>query len=207
LNFPNTHYLSRPESVISQADVIIGLELADYWNTVNRFTDNNAQGVGSVSSRIKPGTKLISISTLQLLTKSNYQEFQRFQSVDVPIAGDVEATLPALIDAVKVALPDNRKDAIAKRGQAVKEAHMKGRDETKQLAAMPRSRTWTGRWCHRQATSATGRSGCGPWTNTTTTLETLAAMASAGVHRRRLAGRSPTATRVDSRSRSKATAT
>jgi acetolactate synthase I/II/III large subunit len=136
LNFPNTHYLIRPEIVISQADVIIGLELADYWNTVNRFTDNNAQGVGSVSSRIKPGTKLISISTLQLLTKSNYQEFQRFQSVDVPIAGDVEATLPALIDAVKVALPDNRKDAIAKRGQAVKEAHMKGRDETKQLAAI-----------------------------------------------------------------------
>jgi acetolactate synthase-1/2/3 large subunit len=136
LNFPNIHYLSRPESVIGQADVIIGLELADYWNTVNRFTDNNAQGVGSVSSRIKPGTKLISISTLQLLTKSNYQEFQRFQSVDVPIAGDVEATLPALIDAVKVALPDNRKDAIAKRGQAIKEAHMKGRDETKQLAAI-----------------------------------------------------------------------
>ena len=136
LNFPNTHYLSRPESVIGQADVIIGLELADYWNTVNRFTDNNAQGVGSVSSRIKLGTKLISISTLQLLTKSNYQEFQRFQSVDVPIAGDVEATLPALIDAVKVALPDNRKDAITKRGQAIKEAHMKGRDETKQLAAI-----------------------------------------------------------------------
>ena len=40
------------------------------------------------------------------MTKSNYQEFQRFQSVDVPIAGDVEATLPALIEAVKLALPD-----------------------------------------------------------------------------------------------------
>jgi len=136
LNFPTTHYLGRPESVIGQADVIIGLELADYWNTVNKFTDNNAQGVGSVSSRIKPGTKLISISTLQLMTKSNYQEFQRFQSVDVPIAGDVEATLPALIEAVKLALPDSRKDAIAKRGQAIREAHMKGRDETKQLAAI-----------------------------------------------------------------------
>jgi thiamine pyrophosphate-dependent acetolactate synthase large subunit-like protein len=136
LNFPTTHYLGRPESVIGQADVIIGLELADYWNTVNKFTDNNAQGVGSVSSRIKPGTKLVSISTLQLMTKSNYQEFQRFQSVDVPIAGDVEATLPALIEAVKLALPDSRKDAIAKRGQAIREAHMKGRDETKQLAAI-----------------------------------------------------------------------
>jgi acetolactate synthase I/II/III large subunit len=136
LNFPNTHYLSRPESVVGEADVILGLELADYWNTVNRFTDNNAQGVGSVSSRIKPDTKLISISTLQLLTKSNYQEFQRFQSVDVPIAGDVEATLPALIEAVKVALPDGRKDAIAKRGQAIREANMKGREETKQAAAI-----------------------------------------------------------------------
>jgi acetolactate synthase-1/2/3 large subunit len=136
LNFPTTHYLGRPESVVNQADVILGLELADYWNTVNRFTDNNAEGVGSVSPRIKPGTKLISISTLQLMTKSNYQEFQRFQSVDVPIAGDVEATLPALIEAVKVALPDSRKDAIAKRGQAIREAHTKGREETKQAAAI-----------------------------------------------------------------------
>jgi acetolactate synthase I/II/III large subunit len=136
LNFPTTHYLSRPESVVGEADVILGLELADYWNTVNRFTDNNAQGVGSVSSRIKPDTKLISISTLQLLTKSNYQEFQRFQSVDIPIAGDAEATLPALIEAVKVALPDSRKDAIAKRGQTVREAHMKGREATRQAAAI-----------------------------------------------------------------------
>ena len=136
LNFPTTHYLGQPESVVSQADVILGLELADYWNTVNRFTDNNAQGVGSVGSRIKAGTKLISIGVRQLMTKSNYQEFQRFQSVDVPIAGDVEATLPALIDAVKVALPDSRKDAVAKRGQAVREAHMKGREETRQAAAI-----------------------------------------------------------------------
>ena len=129
LNFPTTHYLGRPESVVGQADVILGLELADYWDTVNKFIDNNAQGVGTVSSRIKPGTKLISIGTLQLMTKSNYQEFERFQSVDVPIAGDVEATLAALIEAVKVALPDSRKDAIAKRGQAIREAHMKGRED------------------------------------------------------------------------------
>jgi acetolactate synthase-1/2/3 large subunit len=136
LNFPTTHYLGRPESVVSQADVVLGLELADYWNTVNKFTDNNAQGVGTFGSRIKPDTKLISIGARLLMTKSNYQEFQRFQPVDVPIAGDVEATLPALIEAVKVALPDNRKDAIAKRGQAIKEAHMKGREETRQLAAI-----------------------------------------------------------------------
>jgi thiamine pyrophosphate-dependent acetolactate synthase large subunit-like protein len=136
LNFPNTHYLSRPAAVIGQADVILGLELTDYWATVNKYTDNNHEGVGTVSPRVKPGTKLISISTLQLMTKANYQEFQRFQSVDVPIAGDVEATLPALIEAVKIALPDGRKDAIAKRGQTIKEAYAKGREATRQTAAI-----------------------------------------------------------------------
>ena len=49
------------------------------------------------------------------MTKSNYQDFERFQSVDVPIAGDVEATLPSLIEAVKLTLSDDRKNAI---GQA-----------------------------------------------------------------------------------------
>ncbi len=48
LNFPTTHYLGRPASVIAQADVILGLELTDYWDTVNKFTDNNDDGVGSV---------------------------------------------------------------------------------------------------------------------------------------------------------------
>jgi thiamine pyrophosphate-dependent acetolactate synthase large subunit-like protein len=136
LNFPNTHYLSRPATVIGQADVILGLDLTDYWDTVNKYVDNNHEGVGTVSSRIKPNTKLISVSTIPLMTKSNYQEFQRFQSVDVPIIGDVEATLPALIEAVKVALPDSRKDAIAKRGQAIKEASAKGHEATRQTAAI-----------------------------------------------------------------------
>jgi acetolactate synthase-1/2/3 large subunit len=136
LNFPTTHYLGRPASVIEQADVIIGLELTDYWATVNKFVDNNAEGVGTISSAIKPGTKLISIGALQLMTKSNYQEFQRFQSVDVPIAGDVEATLPSLIEAVKLALTAERKNVVAQRGDAIRKDHEKGRDNAKQAAAI-----------------------------------------------------------------------
>src|ERR1700722_2218752 len=136
LNFPTTHYLSRPASVIAQADVILGLELSDYWDTVNQFVDNNAEGVGTVYSRIKPGTRLISIGASQLMTKSNYQDFERFQSVDVPIAGDVEATLPSLIEAVKLALPDDRKDVIDQRGAAIRKDHDKGRDGTRQAAAI-----------------------------------------------------------------------
>src|SRR5499426_2021101 len=71
MNFPNTHHLRRPPAVIGQADVVIGLELADYWATVNAFIDNGENdGHGLQESRIKPGTKLISINSVELLTKS-----------------------------------------------------------------------------------------------------------------------------------------
>src|SRR5580658_618330 len=136
MNFPNTHPLSRPATVIGPADVIIGLELSDYWNTVNGFIDNGDDGIGRNTTKIKPGTKLISISSTELLTKSNYQDFQRFQSIDVSMPGDAEATLPALIEAVKSAIGNDRKDAIAKRGQTIRDAHAKGLDATKQAAAI-----------------------------------------------------------------------
>ena len=93
MNFPKTHHLSRPASVIGQADVIIGLELSDYWATVNAWIDNGEHGHGIQESRIKQGTKLISISSVDLNTKANYQDFQRFQVVDVQMAADAEATL------------------------------------------------------------------------------------------------------------------
>jgi thiamine pyrophosphate-dependent acetolactate synthase large subunit-like protein len=136
LNFPTTHYLGRPATVVRQADVVLGLELTDFWATVNGYVDNNEHGVGMNESRIKPGTKLISIGTIGLMTKSNYQEFQRFQSVDVDMAGDVEATLPSLIEAVKSAMTSDRKNAIAKRAEAMRKGWEKGRARTKELAAI-----------------------------------------------------------------------
>jgi len=136
MNFPNTHYLSRPANVIGQADVVIGMELSDYWGTVNGFIDNGNDGFGANVSKIKPNTKLISISSVDLLTKSNYQDFQRFQSIDLAMPGDAEATLPSLLEAVKSALPNDRKDALAKRGDAIRQAHAKGLEATKQAAAV-----------------------------------------------------------------------
>jgi acetolactate synthase I/II/III large subunit len=136
MNFPNTHYLARPATVIPQADVIIGMELSDYWATVNAFIDNGHDGIGQNVAKIKPDTKLISISSVDLLTKSNYQDFQRFQSIDVSMPGDAEATLPSLIEAVKAAIPNDRKDAITKRGAAIRDAHAKGLEATKQAAAI-----------------------------------------------------------------------
>jgi len=134
LNFPNTHHLHSPASVIGSADVILGLEVSDFWATVNAYTDNGENGVGVNRSRIKPGTKLISISSLELPTKSNYQDFQRFQPVDISMAGDAEATLPALIEAVKRAGPN--KGAVEKRIEAARKAHADGRARARQEAAV-----------------------------------------------------------------------
>ena len=134
MNFPNTHHLHRPAAVIGQADVILGLELADYWATVNAFIDNGEHGHGLQESRIKPGTKLISINASELITKANYQDFQRFQVVDVQMAADAEATLPALIEAVKAQNLNN--EAIARRGEAFRKAKAEARDRTRAAAAI-----------------------------------------------------------------------
>ena len=136
MNFPNTHYLRRPPTAVSNADVIIGLELSDFWATVNAWIDNGEHGIGVNTARIKPDTKLISINSSELLTKANYQDFQRFQSVDVSMAADAEATLPALIEAVKAAIPDDRKAAIEKRGEAARKAFAEARERAKQAAAL-----------------------------------------------------------------------
>lgn len=137
MNFPKTHYLSAPPSAIGSGDVILGLELSDFWGVVNSYTDNGMNGgIGTNGTRIKSGTRLISISSVELNTKANYQDFQRFLTVDVPMAGDAEATLPALIEAVKAAIPKEKKAAIEKRGEAAKKAYAEGKARTREAAAL-----------------------------------------------------------------------
>jgi thiamine pyrophosphate-dependent acetolactate synthase large subunit-like protein len=135
MNFPKTHALNAPPTAVSGADVILGLELSDFWATVNSYTDNGENGgVGANGTRIKSGTKLISISSVELNTKANYQDFQRFQVIDVPMAGDAETTLPALIEAVKQAGPN--KAAVDKRTEAAKKARAEGMERARQAAAV-----------------------------------------------------------------------
>src|SRR6478736_8369353 len=136
MNFPKTHYLSAPIATVNNADVIIGMELSDFWGVVNSYVDNGEHGIGINRSRIKPGTKLISISSVELNTKSNYQDFQRFQSVDISMGGDAEATLPALIEAVKSAIPNDKKAAIEKRGEDAKKAYATNEARTRAAAAI-----------------------------------------------------------------------
>lgn len=137
MNFPRTHYLSAGPGVVNNADVIIGLEVADFWATVNAFIDNGSNGgVGENAPRIKKDTKLISISSVELNTKANYQDFQRFQVVDVPMAADAEATLPALIEAVKSATSSERKSAIDRRAEAARKSYAEALERTRREAAI-----------------------------------------------------------------------
>jgi acetolactate synthase-1/2/3 large subunit len=136
MNFPSTHYLKRPPTTVGNADVILGMELTDYWGTVNSYIDNGEHGIGTNTPKIKLGTKLISISSVDLITKANYQDLQRFQAVDVQMAADAEATLPALIEAVKVAIPNDRKASIAKRGETARKAFAEGQERLRENAAL-----------------------------------------------------------------------
>ena len=135
MNFPRTHYLSAPPTAVSGADVILGLELSDFWATVNSYTDNGLNGgIGTNGTRIKEGTKLVSISSVELNTKANYQDFQRFQAVDVSMAADAEATLPALIEEVKRA--GQNKALLEKRAAAAKKAREEGMARAREAAAL-----------------------------------------------------------------------
>ena len=126
MNFPSKHPLNQSENsgpLITNADVILGLELTDFWGTVNAFRDTLHR---AARTRIRPGTKLISITSVDLYTKSNFQDFQRYPEVDVAMAADAEATLPALTEAVRKLVTADRKTAFQERRTRLEQAHARG---------------------------------------------------------------------------------
>jgi len=132
MNFPSRHPLNQSASarqLVTGADVILGLELTDFWGTVDTVRDSL---VRTSRSLIKPGTKLISITATDLFTKGNYQDFQRYPEVDLAMAADAEATLPALIEACKRLITADRRKTFQERGSRLADAH---------AAALNRART------------------------------------------------------------------
>jgi thiamine pyrophosphate-dependent acetolactate synthase large subunit-like protein len=116
MNFPSRHPLNqtqRARAAVAEADVIVGLEPVDFWGTVNALRDQLHRSSRRVA---KPIAKLISISTGDLYIRANYQDFRRMQEVDLAIAADGEATLPALIEAVKRLTTADRRRVYEERG-------------------------------------------------------------------------------------------
>jgi acetolactate synthase I/II/III large subunit len=135
MNFPSRHPLNqtlRQRGAIVDADVILGLEVYDFFGVVHTLGGQVAVIPRSI---IKPGTKLVSISSSDLFYKSNYQNFQRYEDVDLSIPADAEATLPALIEAVKRLLTDDRKQAIQARAAKLAQLSQAAHDQTRTAAS------------------------------------------------------------------------
>jgi acetolactate synthase-1/2/3 large subunit len=128
MNFPSAHRLNQTErsrSLISGADVILGLEVWDFWGTVNNFRDQLQRTSRPIT---KADAKFISIASTDLNTKSNYQDFQRFPDLDLSMAADAEATLPALIEACKRLVTGDRSRVFEDRAKKLEEAQRAARE-------------------------------------------------------------------------------
>jgi len=135
MNFPSRHPLNHSEGgrqLIANADVILGLELTDFWGTVDAFRDSLVRTSRPLT---KPGTKLISITAADLYTRGNYQDFQRYPEVDLAMAADAEATLPALIEACKRLIDASRRSAFTERGKRLANTHHAMAERTRNDAA------------------------------------------------------------------------
>ena len=116
MNFPSRHPLNMSfrRAIIKQADVIVAMEVNELWGSLNAFSDRI---VRSSKPNYKPGTKIVTLGSRDLYMKSNYQDFGRYQEVDLTIGGDAEASLPTLIEQVKRLIDDGKKSAFEARGK------------------------------------------------------------------------------------------
>ncbi len=131
LNFPTNHYLNhsgRAGRLVSEADVILGLELYDFWGNVNGMSDLVHR---EATRKARQDAKLISLGVNDLVIKSNYQSFQRYMPVDLSIAGDAEATLPSLTEEVKRAMSPGRRAGNAEREESLRKAYGEMREQAK----------------------------------------------------------------------------
>jgi acetolactate synthase I/II/III large subunit len=117
MNFPTRHPLNhtdRRRGLVTQADVILGLECQDFYNLVNSYHDRIEP---YSTANTKKGARMITITAGDLYTKSNYQDFMRFQTADLAIAADGEASLPYLHEAVKKLVNGEQKPVYEARGK------------------------------------------------------------------------------------------
>ena len=131
MNFPSRHPLNhtlRSAAAIADADVVVGLEISNFFGATNTYRDQIER---SSRAATKTGAKLITITAGELNTKSNYQDFQRYAEVDLALAGDAEATLPSLIEAVKRLITADRRRAFGERGARLADLSQAARDRAR----------------------------------------------------------------------------
>ncbi|MGE4657363.1 MAG: thiamine pyrophosphate-dependent enzyme [Gammaproteobacteria bacterium] len=109
VNFPWRHPLYGRGGFGYEPDVILALEVNDMYNQVRA-----AQ---------RTGAKTISISSVDLFHGSNIHDYGRYAELDLSIAADAQATLPALIEEVRLLLTDTRRRELKVRGEMITAEH------------------------------------------------------------------------------------
>ncbi|MGE0812334.1 MAG: thiamine pyrophosphate-binding protein [Vicinamibacterales bacterium] len=123
MNFPTRHRLRMlPGSPVADADVILGLEHPEFYGNLYAMTPQNRYGMTS-RPLFAEGTKIATLSSAPLLTRSNYQEFGRYIEADLAIVADAEATLPLLVEACRRRITPERRRAMDERGARIAAAN------------------------------------------------------------------------------------
>jgi thiamine pyrophosphate-dependent acetolactate synthase large subunit-like protein len=134
MNFPNTHPLAQlggSRERVREADVILMLEVADPYGQLNTISDPH-----KIHHAVaKKDARVIHVSMQDVYIRSNYQDPQRYQPVDLAINGDAQASLAAFTEEVKRATSDDRRRALASRGDKLKEHYAKQRQRVREEAA------------------------------------------------------------------------
>jgi acetolactate synthase I/II/III large subunit len=121
MNFPTRHPLEQSgnSAALAGADLIVGMEVMDF----------------SSARSARPDAKRVSISSNALFSKSVYGSYQKFDEADIEIAADGQATLPALLEAVKRRVTAHRRRAFEERGKQLAEAHAEVLQRAREAAA------------------------------------------------------------------------
>jgi thiamine pyrophosphate-dependent acetolactate synthase large subunit-like protein len=135
MNFPNTHHLclsdlKRP--LVRDADVILMLEVADPWGQVNALSDP----FKTVRSESKPDVKVITIGMNDVSIRSNYQDFQRFLSVEMAIPGEAQASMPVITEYIQKNATAAQKAVFEARREPMKKRWVKQLQDAKEGAAL-----------------------------------------------------------------------
>jgi acetolactate synthase-1/2/3 large subunit len=136
MNFPSRHPLNqsfRRGAAIPQADVILAIEMNDIWGALYAFSDRIVRTSRPIT---KKGAKIVTLGSRDLYLKGNYQDFGRYQDVDLAIAGDGEASLPALTEQIRRLIDDGRKSAFEARGKKLAAARLAMIDQAKSDATI-----------------------------------------------------------------------
>ena len=129
-NLPSRHPLNQAGGggLVRDADVILGLDVEDFWGTVHSYRDQLERSYEPIT---KAGAELISISTIDQYLKANYQNSQRFQEFDLSMNADPETTLPSLTEAVKRLTTADRKRAFEERGKKLADASQRAHERAR----------------------------------------------------------------------------